>query len=135
MNASDVERLLRSILPDLPLRLVILFGSVARGSATTKSDVDLGVLPSRELSLTEELALQGRLEEAVGAGVDLVRLDHADAGLRWRVAREGVVLYAPVRTDASRFLARAAIEHDEMAHVMEDAARRFTARLARSSGT
>lgn len=132
MNATDVEQLLRPIVSDLPLRVVIVFGSVARGTANAASDVDLGVLPSRALTLDEELAIEARLESAVGRPVDLVRLDLADPVLRWRVAREGVVIHAPIRTDASRFIARAAIEHDEMAHVMEDATRRFAARLARN---
>jgi predicted nucleotidyltransferase len=112
-------------------RLVILFGSVARGTASEDSDVDLGVLGSGVLSLADELALQARLEQRLACRVDLVRLDLADPMLRWRVARDGVVLHADPPAEAARFLAQAAIEHDEMAPLIEEATRRFTARLAR----
>ena len=52
-------------MPSAPVRLVVLFGSSARGSARPDSDVDLGFLPDRDLTLGDELALQRRFEVPV----------------------------------------------------------------------
>ena len=113
-----------------PPRLVILFGSHARGSAHADSDVDLAFLPDGETSLAEELSLEADLTRALDCDVDLVRLDTDDAILKWRVARDGVVVFASPAREAPRFFARAAMEHDEMAPMLEDASRRFARRIA-----
>lgn len=55
------------------VRAAILFGSVARGTETEASDLDLLVELRRE-SLSELSALTGRLEERVGREVQVVRL-------------------------------------------------------------
>lgn len=58
------------------VRAAILFGSVARGTETEASDLDLLVELERE-SLSELAALTGRLEERVGREVQVVRLSEA----------------------------------------------------------
>ena len=84
---------------------------------------------TRIFSLRDELVLQTRLERILGRTVDLVRLDHANGALRWRIAREGVVVRASPAHEAARFLAAAAIEHDEIADLIDDASLRFAARV------
>ena len=60
------------------LACAYLFGSLARGEATARSDVDVAVLyeqaPPRRLGGVVD-RLQARLEDALGATVDLVVLD------------------------------------------------------------
>jgi hypothetical protein len=66
----------------------------------------------------------------LGLEVDLVRLDVDHVMLRWRVARDGVVVWANPAFEAPRFLARAASEQDEMAPLFEEAGRLYRRRLA-----
>ncbi|MBA2320945.1 MAG: nucleotidyltransferase domain-containing protein, partial [Deltaproteobacteria bacterium] len=40
----ELEQQLRPVLDGAPLRLAILFGSTARGTARPDSDVDIGIL-------------------------------------------------------------------------------------------
>ena len=129
---TAIQAKLREILQHgPPLRLAILFGSRARGNARPDSDVDIAILPADPaFSLSQELALAGELEQAVGAPVDLVRLDQARPALRWRVARDAVVLHAEPATEAPRFLARAGIEHDAVRELESEAMLRYRARLA-----
>jgi predicted nucleotidyltransferase len=127
-SREEIATKLRGFFDREPVTLVVLFGSVARGTAREDSDVDLGIIASGELA--EELNLQARLERHLGRSIDLVRLDLANPLLRWRAAREGVVLHANPPSEAARFLARAAIEHDEMAPVIDAATRVFMARRA-----
>jgi len=77
-----------------PLRLAVLFGSRATGSATPGSDVDVGILP-RDASrpLHEELALAAAISQAAGAEADLVRLDRDDPLLGREVAQTGLCVY------------------------------------------
>lgn len=130
---SDVlrEELTRVLEAGPDLRLALLFGSRARGEARRGSDVDVAILPAaHDMSLAEENRLGAALERAARAPVDLVRIDRAPAALRWRIARDGIVLLSNPSAAASRFLARAGIAHDETRELHLDAMRRFRARLA-----
>lgn len=88
------DRLRAALVGGSPLRLAVLFGSQATGRAREGSDFDIGIVPvDPDLSLHEELALASRLSEAVGAEVDVVRLDDDAPQLGAEVARAGVCLY------------------------------------------
>lgn len=114
-----------------PLRLAILFGSFARGEERPDSDLDVAILPADSaLALNAELDLQAALERACGRAVDLVRLDHASTLLRFRAAREGVLLSAEPAAEHSRFLAAAAAEHADFAPAFAVASERFRRALA-----
>jgi len=72
-----------------------LFGSTARGTARTDSDVDVAVLfdvtPPPTID-SARFSLAGELEAAIGRPVDLVVLNDAPVDLRIRVLREGRLL-------------------------------------------
>jgi uncharacterized protein len=74
---------------------VYLFGSTARHTARVDSDIDLAVLfhtsPPRTLS-GPRFVIEGELERALGARVDLVVLNDAPVDLRTRVLRDGHLL-------------------------------------------
>ncbi len=73
------------------LRLLLLFGSRARGDGGGASDWDLGYLATRAL---DPDALLGDLVDLLGTDrIDLVDLDRASAQLRFRAAGEGKILY------------------------------------------
>ena len=76
-------------------RLVILFGSRARGAATKASDADVAVLADRSLGLEERMALAEELagQLAVPAdAIDLIDLSSAPPLLAREVAETGVLL-------------------------------------------
>lgn len=113
-----------------PPRLVVLFGSYARGTAGAGSDVDIAIAPDGDMSLSDELSLEEKLTSVLGIEVDLARLDVDDVTFRYRVARDGVVVFSRPAWEAPRFFARAAIEHDEMAPLIADACERFARKHA-----
>lgn len=108
----------------------MLFGSVARGTVRPDSDVDIGILPVDELAWSDELALVGALSSALRREVDLVRLDRASTLLRWRIARDGIVLTSAPPYEAVRFRAEAASEYADFAPALHDAAERFRRKVA-----
>lgn len=122
------------VLRGAPLRLAILFGSAARGRLRADSDLDIAFLPTRDLALAEELALQAALERATGRTVDLVNLDRADPLLRFEIARHGRVLISEPASESTRFIAAAGIEHADLAPLIADAAERYRRRLAAGTG-
>src|SRR5258708_39035713 len=81
--AAPVEEL-RS----LGVRLLDLFGSVARGDARPESDVDLLVEFDEVLGFVGYVRLRNRLEEMLGRHVDLVMVSGLHPRLRERVLRE-----------------------------------------------
>ena len=88
------------------LELLMLFGSRARTDAHPRSDWDLAYLAEAEFDLA---ALLGAVVEAVGSDrVDLVDLGRASGLLRYRVARDGQVVYEARPRLAERFRLEAA---------------------------
>lgn len=75
---------------ELGVRKVWLFGSLAWGKAHPASDVDLLVegLASADRDTATRLA-----EDAIGACIDLIRAEEAEAGLVERVRTRGKLLY------------------------------------------
>jgi hypothetical protein len=74
------------------MRLLLLFGSRARGDATARSDWDLGYLAKRDFDAAEFLA---QVVEVLGTDrIDLVDLARAGGQLRFRAAQNGRVVYA-----------------------------------------
>jgi predicted nucleotidyltransferase len=67
-------------------REVVLFGSLATGSFTERSDVDLAV---RGIGQAEYFAALADLMALFGGPVDLVRLEQAPTSLGDRIAAEG----------------------------------------------
>src|SRR5437763_11253346 len=60
------------------VRFALLFGSAARGTDTPESDVDV-LVALREPSLERVVELGAKLTAATGRGVDVVRLEDAQA--------------------------------------------------------
>lgn len=135
MTRQAIEKTLSATLREAGwVRLALLFGSVARGRERPESDVDVGFIPSRDdVPLWDEMDLQARLTRACGRTVQLMRLDRAAPGLRWRAARDGIVLHEADPGFMTRFCARAGIEHAELGEVQRAAFRVYRDRLAAGS--
>lgn len=73
--------------------MVGVFGSMARGEAKKKSDIDLLVRFSKRKSLLAVVRLQRELTEALGRKVDLLTEADISPYLRERILRETQVVY------------------------------------------
>jgi len=90
-HRTDQRTDVAAVLADHPaVGLAILYGSVAHGTATPESDLDLGVMASRPLSADERVALIEDLARATGRPVDLVDLRNTHGTLLAEVLRTGV---------------------------------------------
>jgi predicted nucleotidyltransferase len=102
------ERLLGVLRSGPPLRLAVLFGSRATGRQHLESDFDVGIVPvDPGLTLHQELDLASALSGALGAEVDVVRLDEAPPLVGAEVARDGVCLLEATPGDFAAYRADA----------------------------
>jgi len=101
-DEADVEHLdlgaVASVIAEFPVESAVLYGSVARGEATVRSDVDVAVTfedgLSTEARTDARLGLIERLTAELGTdAVDVVPLDRASVGLVEDVLSDGIVVY------------------------------------------
>lgn len=85
---------LKRLFASNPLVLgVWLFGSQADGTATRESDIDLGVLFARDVTLDEHLTLEAAIDEILQSGdFDMVDVQRVDLRMKHRVI-SGKLLY------------------------------------------
>jgi predicted nucleotidyltransferase len=111
----DLQHALREILTEQgDMHLAILFGSLATGRATPRSDLDLAVQTSAPLTAADKIALIEKLAQSTGRPIDLVDLKQAGEPLLGQILKHGIRLlgsdedYAALLTrhlfDAADFL-------------------------------
>jgi predicted nucleotidyltransferase len=93
-NTGEVIGILRQQLPSLraqyAIRSLALFGSYARGTARSHSDVDLLVEFEQTPSLFRFVELEQRLGDLLGVKVDLVMKDSLKPVIGQHILREQV---------------------------------------------
>lgn len=73
---------------------VYLFGSLGTEFEHPQSDIDLGVVFARPVTLSVELELDGALSLHLGHDrIDLVNLNRAPIALQFRALQEGILVY------------------------------------------
>jgi predicted nucleotidyltransferase len=126
---------LQAIVADAPADVVAvyLFGSVARGTATAASDVDLGVLLRTRPPSTLEgrmLDYQGDLEAVLGCPVQIVLLNDAPPDLAHRVLRDGRLLLERDRAARIRFEVATRNRYFDLLPILNEYRRKALARAA-----
>ena len=111
MDTAAIQDRLRRYFADHGegLAAVYLFGSVARGTANERSDVDIGVLfqqdPESVLG-SSGMRLEGELERLLGRRCQVVTMNTAPVDLAIRVLRAEVLLLDRDRSARIRFEVR-----------------------------
>ena len=84
------------------VRLALVFGSMGRGNATDRSDLDVAVLGA-----TNVLDCAASLSAAVGREVDIVNLTEVSIPMLEAIVRDGVVVFECERGVAAIWRSRA----------------------------
>jgi predicted nucleotidyltransferase len=96
MEALKIEEIKETITPILirhRIKRAGIFGSVAKGEATPKSDIDILVEFGDEISLLEFVGIKYELEDLLGKKVDLVEYQALKPRLRSRIMSEEIRIY------------------------------------------
>lgn len=107
MNTPEEVAAVRNLAGQFPgLRLLVLYGSRARGDAHVRSDWDFAYLGDTAL---DNLELRHRLVGALHTpDLDLVDLSRAGGLLRYRVAKDGLLMFEAERWLFAEFCCSAA---------------------------
>jgi predicted nucleotidyltransferase len=117
----DLPNKITSIAERLPnLKLLILFGSRARGEDRPDSDWDFAVLYDKnfdklESSYLDLFPLLGELFNVNRDRIDIVELNHCSPLMKYQVARDGKVIYEKNIGDFLRFHLQAWKEYADTA--------------------
>ena len=98
------EQIISAIVPILQehgVTKAALFGSLARGDATDRSDVDLLVNFEEGRTLLDLIGLRQEAASLLGRDVDVVTYDSIHPRFRANVLREQEVIYEAVAADIS----------------------------------
>jgi uncharacterized protein len=90
---TEIHEIAKRIVPILRNRGVVtasVFGSIARGEAGPRSDLDLLVKYRDDVSLFDVVGLKNELESILGVKVDLVSSDYLKPRLKNRVLSESL---------------------------------------------
>ncbi len=94
---AKLSKYFRGLQTDRGVEVAYLFGSVVKGKARSKSDVDVAVLfyadLPREERLDKQLALVGELSSYLGREVDVVDLAAASLILQHQVLKHGKCVF------------------------------------------
>ncbi|NWK55157.1 nucleotidyltransferase domain-containing protein [Verrucomicrobiaceae bacterium N1E253] len=113
--AEQIAASVESVLHGEPeIKLVILYGSVARGKMRCNSDVDLAVLFDHPLSAEEKMKLVEKLAETLGKEVDLVDLHSLNGTILRKILCEGRVIYRDGSGSLARLLQRMIYNQTDM---------------------
>jgi predicted nucleotidyltransferase len=135
MSLMQLEQRVTEELASADDRLVAayLFGSVARGTDSSSSDIDVGLLlrtaPSGELN-DLRFNLEGNLERALGQRTQVVILNNAPPDLVHRVLRDGRLLLDRDRAARIRFEVRARNQYFDLLPILNRYRRREVPRSA-----
>jgi hypothetical protein len=126
-----VERALLAHLRELAAsfgdsRLVVLFGSVAKGAEAPWSDVDVAVAG---VPFWRGLEIGARIGGAVGRSPHVVEVESANDWLRFQIARDGLLVAQSEASAWPRFQAEAAIRYFDLQPILSRCAEGARQRL------
>jgi len=92
LTANQIQTIIEVFKPYNPKKISI-FGSVARGEATTSSDIDILYEFNEPISLFEKADIKERLEQKLSKGVDLVSEKFLNPLLRQSINADIKLIY------------------------------------------
>lgn len=93
MKIEELKDIIVPILIRHHIKRAGIFGSTAKGNATTESDLDLLVELGEKISLLEFVGLKYELEDLLGIKVDLVEYQAVKPRLKNQIMSEEIRIY------------------------------------------
>ncbi|MBK8704498.1 MAG: nucleotidyltransferase family protein [Saprospiraceae bacterium] len=93
MKIEEIKAVIVPILTRHRIKRAGIFGSVAKGNATSQSDIDILVELGSEISLLDFVGIKYELEDHLGRKVDLVEYQAIKPRLKNRIMSEEIRIY------------------------------------------
>ena len=126
-----VQRLAAALEKRGDVRLAYLFGSLARGTASPDSDVDVALSLGRPMTTAEKIDLIGSIGALLGRPVDLIDMEMASGAILGTVFQEGIRFIDDVKVRERAIANRANWQTDVAPYVERLRAERRAAWLGR----
>jgi len=75
------------------LKLIVIFGSFASGKNREYSDLDIGVLGSKDVFFDEQIVLTNELSQIFNKNIDLSVLNRANPLLLFQASKNPILIY------------------------------------------
>ena len=82
---EKIEIIKKKILKKIECEAIVLFGSYARNTQNSESDIDIAFKPKKEISKKEIFYLKQEIEDEINIELDLVSLDSIGDGFRYEI--------------------------------------------------
>jgi hypothetical protein len=92
ISIKAVKSLIVPVLRKHGVKKAGLFGSLVRGEAHKKSDIDILVKIDADISLLDFVGIKQELEEVLKRRVDLLEYDAVKPGLRRKIRQEEIAI-------------------------------------------
>ncbi len=93
-----IKKKIKKVAEKYRLKLVILYGSRARGTEKETSDIDIAVLGTNPLDFDAVLSIMGELSAVFKSdAIDVKSLHFTDPFFRYQVTKDGVLLFGRER--------------------------------------
>ena len=83
----------KPVLNEYKIKTAYLFGSYARDTATNKSDIDLAIIPSKEMSIFDIMRIQLDLQDIFKKKVDFATIKELFPDIKEDFERSKVAIY------------------------------------------
>ena len=90
---EKIEIIKKKILKKIECEAIVLFGSYARNTQNSESDIDIAFKPKKEISKKEIFYLKQEIEDEINIELDLVSLDSIGDGFRYEILITGKTIY------------------------------------------
>lgn len=118
---GDLKKIAEYLSGERPVIAVYLFGSLAKGAATEKSDIDLGILLKQDFDFLADFAyklrLMGELRDITGKTVDIVFINRADPILQHQIRKYGRIIFESDRIRRIEYEVHARKQYFDFLHL------------------
>lgn len=98
ISSPTIKKKIKKVAEKYNLKLVILYGSHARGAAKETSDIDIAVLGAVSLDFDAVLAITGEFSSIFESNaVDVKSLHNVNPFFRYQVTKDGTLLFGGER--------------------------------------
>lgn len=120
-NIDDIKEILEKnidyLVEEFTIDLIYIFGSYAKGTNTSNSDIDIAVLIHDEADVYLKLEILGKLVDTFKReDIDLTILNNSNEILRFQVIKHGKIVYMDSLYSKVMFESRAMSRYMDMEH-------------------
>lgn len=87
------EKIKEALLNELECEAIVLFGSYARGTQNSESDIDIAIKSNNQIDKKRLYEISRKLEDKLKKDIDLIDLDEIGDTFRYEILVSGKTLY------------------------------------------